>query len=40
MDMDVSHEPYGGTTSVTLVLCAILPVNKLTLDGQHVEMVQ
>ena len=32
--------PYGGFKSVTLVLCANLPVHKLARDGQHTDVVQ
>ena len=32
--------PYGGFTSVTLVLWAALPVQRLTREGQHKATVQ
>lgn len=34
------HVPYGAWTSVTLVLWAALPVNRLTREGQHNDTVQ
>ena len=32
--------PYGGFTSVTLVLWAALPAQRLTREGQHKATVQ
>lgn len=37
--MDI-YLPYGGNTSVTLVLWAFLPVHKLTREGQQIAVVQ
>lgn len=37
---DDEYVPYGGFRSVTFVLCASFPVQRLAREGQHTAVVQ